>query len=118
MGNLLGSGVRFGMQPDNPVSIMVAGEGLETIMSLRMVMPTLPMIAALSANHLAAILFPCSLKRLYIAVDADPAGRHGMERLSRRARRAGIEVLTLVPQRGDFNDDLRCLGPKSSPRAL
>ena len=75
-------------------------------------MPTLPMIAALSANHRAAALFPCSLKRLYIAVDADPAGRHGMERLSRRARQAGIKVLTLVPQRGDFNDDLRHLGPE------
>ena len=112
MGSLLGSGVRFGMQPDNPVSIMVAGEGLETIVSLRMIMPALPMIAALSANHLAAVVFPPVLKRLYIAVDADPAGRHGMERLSRRARSQGIEVLTLMPRRGDFNDDLRHLGPE------
>ena len=37
--------------------ILVAGEGLETMMSLLMVMPAVPMIAALSANHLAAILF-------------------------------------------------------------
>lgn len=49
-------------------------------MSLRMVMPKMPMIAGLSANHLAAILLPSSLRRLYIAVDADPAGRSGMER--------------------------------------
>ena len=110
MGDLLGSGVRFGMHTDTPLSILAAGEGLETIMSLRMVMPTMPMIAGLSANHLAALLLPSSLGRLYIAVDADRAGRRGMERLSRRARESGIEVLTLSPRLGDFNEDLRRLG--------
>ena len=110
MGELLGSGVRFGMPPQDASPVIAAGEGLETMMSLRMVMPELPMIAGLSANHLAAVLLPPALERLYIAVDADPAGRHGMERLSRRARQVGIEVLTLVPQRGDFNDDLRHFG--------
>lgn len=101
MGNLLGSGVRFGVGPELPTPVIVAGEGLETVMSLRMVMQGLPMIAGLSASHLAAILLPASLGRIYIAVDADPAGRRGMERLAQRARQAGIEVLTLVPQRGD-----------------
>lgn len=118
MGDLLGSGVRFGMPPHDAPPVIAAGEGLETMMSLRMVMPELPMIAGLSANHLAAILLPPSLGRLYIAVDADPAGRHGMERLSRRARQAGIEVLTLVPRRGDFNDDLRHLGLVALARGL
>ena len=111
MGDLLGSGVRFGRHTDTPLSILAAGEGLETIMSLRMVMPTMPMIAGLSANHLAALLLPSSLGRLYIAVDADRAGRRGMERLSRRARESGIEVLTLSPRLGDFNEDLRRIGP-------
>ncbi len=111
MGDLLGSGVRFGMHTDAPLSVLAAGEGLETIMSLRMVMPGMPMIAGLSANHLAALLLPSSLGRLYIAVDADPAGRRGMERLSRRARDSGIEVLTLSPRLGDFNEDLRRIGP-------
>ena len=118
MGNLLGSGVRFGMPPGTPAPIMIAGEGLETMLSLRRVMPHMPMIAALSANHLAAIQFSLALKRLYIAVDADRAGRNGMERLSRRARQAGIEVLALVSRRGDFNDDLRCLGRKILARHL
>ena len=53
--------------------IIVAGEGLETIMSLGMAMPTLLMIAGLSASHLAALLLPLSLGRLYIALDPDPA---------------------------------------------
>jgi hypothetical protein len=98
MGNLLGHGVRFAMAPGTSMPIIAAGEGLETMMSLRMVMPTLPTIAALSANHLAALLLPAALGRLYIAVDADPAGRNGMMRLSRRARQLGIEVLTLTPR--------------------
>ena len=118
MGELLGRGVRFGFEAGVVTPVMIAGEGLETIMSLRMAMPSAPMIAALSANHLAAILFPPSLGRLYVAVDADPAGRRGMERLSARARKAGIEVLTLAPKLGDFNEDLRRLGLESVVRGL
>ena len=44
------------------------------MLSLRCVMPDMPMMAALSAAHLAAILFPDTLRRLYIARDDDPAG--------------------------------------------
>ena len=80
MGDLLGFGVRFGMHAETPLSILAAGEGLETITLLRMVMPTMPMIAALSANHLVALLFPSSLGRLYISVNGDRAGRRGMKR--------------------------------------
>jgi hypothetical protein len=43
--------------------------------------------------------------------DADSAGRHGIERLGQRAAGAGILTLVLRPQLGDFNDDLRGLGP-------
>ena len=70
MGHLLGHGVRFGVATD----VMAAGEGLETMLSLRSALPALPMLAALSANHLAAILFPATLRRLYVARDRDPAG--------------------------------------------
>ena len=62
MGQLLGNGVRFGAVRD----VLAAGEGIETVLSLRCVLPRLPMIAALSANHLAALMFPASLRRLYI----------------------------------------------------
>ena len=47
---------------------------------------TLPMVAALSANHLAALLLPNGLRRLYIARDNDPAGRHAAEMLAENAR--------------------------------
>ncbi len=106
MGNLLGHAVRFGAAKD----VMAAGEGVETMLSLRMVLPRMPMVAALSAAHLAALLFPASLRRLYVARDDDPAGDGAMEALIDRACQAGIEPITLSPQLGDFNDDLRLLG--------
>src|SRR3546814_8206534 len=76
MGNLLGHGVRFGWA--GPV--MVFGEGLETLLSVREVLPAMPMIAGLSAAHLAAIAFPDGLRRLYVARDNDDAGRLAFER--------------------------------------
>jgi hypothetical protein len=106
MGHLLGHGVRFGVATD----VMAAGEGLETMLSLRSTLPTLPMLAALSANHLAAILFPATLRRLYVARDADPAGDLAGATLTDRAQSAGIEALTLSPALGDFNEDLRRRG--------
>src|SRR5262249_42768208 len=102
MGYLLGCGVRFGIAS----VILAAGEGIETMLSLRMVLPSMPMIAALSANHLGAILFPPGLRRLYIARDADSAGDRAAETLISRARRIGIDVITLSPKLSDFNDDL------------
>ena len=107
MGNLLGHAVRFGLAGE----VMAAGEGIETILSLRSILPTMPMVAALSAVHLAAILFPDTLRRLYIARDDDPAGDRAMTTLIGRAEQVGIEAITLSPQLGDFNEDLRMLGP-------
>ena len=67
------------------------------------------MVAALSAAHLAAILFPATLRRLYVARDDDPAGSFARDSLFDRARQAGIDALALSPKLGDFNDDLRLL---------
>jgi hypothetical protein len=106
MGHLLGNAVRFGVALD----VFAAGEGIETMLSLRCVLPNLPMAAALSAAHLAAILFPDVLCRLYIVRDADPTGDSAVGRLTERAKAAGIEVLVLSPQLGDFNEDLCKLG--------
>ncbi|MCC8432478.1 toprim domain-containing protein [Reyranella aquatilis] len=106
MGHLLGHGVRFGVADD----VIAAGEGIETMLSLRSVLPTLPMVAALSANHLAALLLPTTLRRLYIARDADPAGDAATASLCNRAEAAGIEVGSLLPCFDDFNEDLRRLG--------
>lgn len=106
MGHLLGHGVRFGRS--GPV--MVAGEGIETMLSLRQVMPMMPAIAGLSAAHLAAIRFPAMLRRLYVARDDDPAGAGALKTLRERALSAGIEVMPLEPRLGDFNDDLATFG--------
>ncbi len=106
MGDLLGHAVRFGVAGE----VMAAGEGIETMLSLRCVLPTMAMAAALSAAHLAAILFPDTLRRLYIARDDDPAGDGAMATLIERAQEAGIEAIVLSPRLGDFNEDLRLLG--------
>jgi hypothetical protein len=106
MGHLLGNGVRFG----TATNILAAGEGIETMLSLRYALPRLPMIAALSANHLTALLFPATLRRLYVARDNDTAGDAAFAALAERANTAGIEALSLSPDLQDFNDDLRHLG--------
>ena len=106
MGNLLGNAVRFGAADD----ILAVGEGIETVLSLRCVLPGMPMAAALSAAHLAALLFPDRLRRLYIARDNDPAGDTARDSLIDRANAARIEAIVLSPALGDFNEDLRRLG--------
>jgi len=74
------------------------------------VLPTLPMAAALSANHLAAMLLPLTLRRLYIARDADAAGDAAVIALTERAEAVGIEAIAWSPRLGDFNEDLRTFG--------
>jgi hypothetical protein len=114
MGDLLGNAVRFGAAND----VLAAGEGIETMLSLRCVLPTLPMTAALSANHLAALLLPPTLRRLYIARDNDAAGEGAAMALTERAQSAGIEAITWTPRRGDFNEDLRGFGLDSLRAAV
>ncbi|MCA7120559.1 MAG: toprim domain-containing protein, partial [Acidibrevibacterium sp.] len=106
LGHLLGNAVRFGMASD----VMIAGEGIETMLSLRCVLPDVPIAAALSANHLAALILPPALRRLYIARDNDAAGRHAAMCLRDRARAAGNEARVLWPVTNDFNADLRRFG--------
>jgi hypothetical protein len=103
MGHLLGNAVRFGIARD----VVAAGEGIETMLSLRSVMPDMPMMAALSAAHLAAFLFPATLRRLYIVRDNDPAGDGALDRLFDRAHTARIDAVALSPHGDDFNADLR-----------
>ncbi|MGO9544536.1 MAG: toprim domain-containing protein [Rhodomicrobium sp.] len=103
MGHLLGNAVRFG----KPVDIMAAGEGIETMLSLLSLFPALPMAAGLSAAHLAAILFPVGLRRLYVLRDNDAAGDFAEERLAERCREAGIDCRVLKPAAKDLNIDLR-----------
>ncbi|MCB1889757.1 MAG: toprim domain-containing protein, partial [Rhodocyclaceae bacterium] len=106
--------VRFGTADE----VLAAGEGIETVLSPRQVLPRMPMLAALSAAHLAAILFPPSLRRLYVVRDRDPAGDGARDGLVARAASLGIEAMSLTPREGDFNDDLRRWGADALWAAL
>ena len=114
LGRLLGHGVRLGDASD----ILAAGEGLETMLSLRVVLPALPIVAALSATHLAGFVPPSGLRRLYIARDNDRVGRRAAEMLSARAHAGGIEALVLTPHWDDFNTDHTTLGPEALTASL
>ena len=114
LGVLHGHAVRFGAVHN----LMVVGEGIETVLSVVIALPSLPAAAALSAANLAATLFPTTLRRLYIALDNDTAGERAAMTLSLRAQEAGIDPIVLRPRRGDFNDDLRADGPDGVRSAL
>ena len=109
MGHLLGNAVR--LSPCD--SVLVLGEGIETMLSIREAVPSLPVWAALSSSHLGAVILPAGVQRLYIARDRDPAGQRAAERLTARATGAGISVQVLEPRLGDFNDDLRAHGAEA-----
>ena len=82
MGNLLGHAVRTG----SPTDILAVGEGLETMLSLKLALAGLPIAAALSGNHLAAFDPPHDLRRLYVGIDNDEAGTGGFRRVDRALR--------------------------------
>lgn len=106
MGSMIGNGVRFGAVRD----VLIAGEGIETILSLRSVLPWIPAVAALSATHLGLLQLPPDLVRLYIARDNDKAGTMAWQTLASKAMRQGITTSPLIPELKDWNDDLRVLG--------
>ncbi|NYF30657.1 toprim domain-containing protein [Sphingopyxis sp. JAI108] len=107
MGYLLGHGVRFGLAGE----VMAFGEGIETMLSLREIAPALPLVAGLSAAHLAAIEFPAPLRRLYVARERDEAGRAAFATLAERTAPLGIDILPLDPALDDLNSDLLAMGP-------
>ncbi|MGH6867259.1 MAG: DUF7146 domain-containing protein [Methyloceanibacter sp.] len=106
MGRLAGNGVRFGIARD----VLTAAEGIETTLALKTIMPSMPMVAALSSAHLAALILPPNLRRLYVARDNDEAGRLALARLRGGVGVSGIDVRALEPKAEDFNADLLNLG--------
>lgn len=106
MADILGNAIRLGRAED----ALIAGEGLETMASIKMALPFMPVAAALTANHLAALEMPARLKRLYIALDRDKAGFGAARKLAARARAADILVRSLMPRDDDWNRDLRDRG--------
>ena len=56
LGHLLGNGISLGLQPGMPVPVMAAGEGFETMASLRSVMPALPVAADIAAGERVRVM--------------------------------------------------------------
>ena len=106
LGRIYGLAVRFG----RPDSTLLVGEGIETVLSVVTAVPEVRAAAALSAGSLGAFAPPPGLARLVIARDNDAEGERAAQRLARRCARAGVAATVVVPQGGDFNDDLVALG--------
>ena len=107
LGRIHGHAVQFG----KPVAgTLMVGEGIETVLSLLAAMPDTIAAAALSAGSLGAFAPPAGVSRLVIARDNDPEGERAAERLARRCACARVAALVIVPEGGDFNDDLVSLG--------
>lgn len=97
LGDVLGNAIRIGTSND----VLTAGEGLETMLSIRSLMPGMPVAACTSANHLALFTLPAGLKRLYIAHDHGRAGMLAAEQLRTVATSAGVDVRLLTPPGDD-----------------
>ena len=107
LGRVHGHAVQFG---EPAAGTLMVGEGIETVLSLLTAVPDTIAAAALSAGSLGAFAPPAGVSRLVIARDNDPEGERAAERLALRCARAGVAALTVVPEGGDFNDDLVSLG--------
>ena len=92
---------------------LLAGEGIETVLSLVTAVPGIHAAAALSAGSLGAFEPPQDLALLVIARDKDVEGGHAANRLQRRCAERGIPSIVIVPERSDFNDDLVAFGEET-----
>jgi len=110
LGVLHGHGVWLG--PRNS-SALIVGEGLETMLSLRMILPEASCVATLAAAHLAAFLWPPDVSRLILAADHDRAGLAAANHLLQRARHAGITASIWCPATEDWNSELQAFGADS-----
>ena len=110
LGHVHGRAVRFGSLEQGT---LLVGEGIETVLSLVTAVPAIPAAAALSAGSLGAFAPPSGLARLIVARDNDAEGARAAQRLRRRCRNLSIPTAVIVPERGDFNDDLIAFGPEA-----
>ena len=103
--------MRFGGSASG--ATLLAGEGIETVLSLVTAVPGIHAAAALSAGSLGAFEPPQDLALLVIARDKDVEGGHAANRLQRRCAERGIPSIVIVPERSDFNDDLIAFGEET-----
>ena len=108
LGRIHGRAVRFGGTASG--ATMLAGEGIETVLSLVTAVPGIHAAAALSAGSLGAFEPPQDLAMLVVARDKDVEGGHAANRLQLRCVERSIPSIVIVPERADFNDDLVAVG--------
>ena len=111
LGRVHGRAVRFGESTSG--AILLAGEGIETVLSLVTAVPGIHAAAALSAGSLGAFEPPQDLALLVIARDNDMEGGHAGNRLRRRCAEQGIPSIVIVSYQSDFNDDLIAFGEET-----
>jgi len=104
LGQLHGNAVRF-WSGSNPANLIV-GEGLENTLSVGTALPEFNLASCLTATHLGLFIPPSGIKRIWIARDNDAAGERAAHSLADKLTSIGIECRHLVPQLGDFNEDL------------
>ena len=111
LGRVHGRAVRFGGSATG--ATLLAGEGIETVLSLVTAVPGIHAAAALSAGSLGAFEPPQGHALLVIARDKDVEGGHAANRLQRRCVKRGIPSIVISPERSDFNDDLIAFGQET-----
>ncbi len=116
LGQLHGHAIRF--WSGSPRSDLIVGEGLENILSVGTALPEFDLASCLTATHLSLFIPPPGIKRIWIARDNDEAGRNASKRLRNQLESLGIACYDLVPNMGDFNDDLRTFGKDALRRSL
>ena len=116
LGRLHGCAVRFG----TPGDVLVVGEGVETMLSIKTALPHMPVDCALTAQHLPMYVPPRRIRSLWIARDAGRPGENAALELERRMKseRPDLDVRHLKPRRDDFNTRLRQMGPRRLARRL
>ena len=107
-GRVHGRAVRFGGTASG--ATLLAGEGIETVLSVVTAVPGIHAAAALSAGSLGAFKPPQDLALLVIARDKDMQGGHAANHLQLRCVERSIPSIVIVSERSDFNDDLVAVG--------
>ncbi|WP_226562300.1 DUF7146 domain-containing protein [Salipiger thiooxidans] len=116
LGQLHGHAIRFWSGTGR--SDLIVGEGLENTLSVGTALPEFDLASCLTATHLGLFIPPPGIKRVWIARDNDEAGRNSSRRLRNQLESFGIACVVLVPNMGDFNDDLRAFGRDALRRSL
>lgn len=108
LGQLYGNAVRF--ETGHSTEELIAGEGLENVLSVGTALRDANLASCLTANHLGLFVPPKGIKRLWIARDNDKAGEEGALRLRERVEKMNIWVGEIIPNSNDFNNDLQVMG--------